>query len=272
VVADGMMEAWSLSGADDGIIATNVSGRTWWAGSTKPGREMLFGSVAMHHPWIETQDGVDIIMLRCEVSSTFRDFVRLREPSTQVVWRGEVRPSRIVSIGENPLREGDATIRYYSPGGGTARNEVRVVSANVIADVMSDIAALSRGGNDIPRVIVLDSKISGSEGQMELFLAFLLRQGTRLDLWHIDRPASLSMYRISKITGGRSYYTSDAGASRPAGNVEWILSLPLPPDITTFGYPSDTTLSLFAEIDVIRFADWMPIWPSLMNRNERIAE
>jgi hypothetical protein len=151
-------------------------------------------------------------------------------------------------------------------------NEATIVSAIVIADVMSDIAELSRGGKDIPDVIVLDSRISGSEGQMELFLAFLLRQGIRLDLWHISRPASVRLNRVSRITSGRSYYTSNADAAQPAGSIEWILSLPLPPDITTFGYPSDTTLSLFSEIDVIRFADWIPIWPSLMERNEGIAE
>ena len=142
-----------------------------------------------------------------------------------------------------------------------------IIPAEVIADVMSDIAELSRSGHNIPGVIVLDSRISGSESQIELFLAFLLRQGIRLDLRHIDRPASLQLCRVSRITGGRSYYTGDADVPQPAWGVEWILSLPLPPDITTFGYPSDTTLSMLSEIDVIRFADWIPIWPSLMERN-----
>jgi len=240
----------------------------WWIGRVRPGRGVAFGSVSMSHPWIETHDGVDFIMMRCAVSSTFNDFVRDREPSTQVVWRGEVRPSRVVSIGEGPQRDRDGAVRYYAPGRGVMANGSPIISAEVIADVMGDIAGLSRGGYDLPGVIVLDSRITGSEGQIELFLAFLLRQGIRLDLLHTDRPASLSLCRVSRITGGRSYYTRDIEAPQPARNIEWVLSLPLPPDITTFGYPSDTTLSLFSEIDVIRFTDWIPIWPSLMGRNE----
>ena len=267
MAADGMKEAWSLSGSEDGMIVTSVSGRTWWMGRVKPGREMIFGSVSMHNPWIETNDGVDIIMMKCAVSSAFHDFIRDREPSTQVVWRGEVRPSQVVSIGEDRSRIIGAAVRFYAPGGGVMPNGTPIIPAEVIADVMSDIADMSRGGHDIPGVIVLDSRISGSGGQIELFLAFLLRQGIRLDLRHISRPASLQLCRVSRITSGRSYFTGDADVPQPVSGVEWILSLPLPPDITTFGYPSDTTLSLFSEIDVIRFADWIPIWPSLMGRN-----
>ena len=268
IAAEEMREAWSLSESDDGVIATNVTGRTWWMGRSRPGRGAVFGSASMSHPWIETIDGVDFIMIRCAVSSTFQDFTRGREPSTQVVWRGEIRPSRVVSIGESHPRDRDGAVRYYAPGGSVMPNGVPIAPAEAIADVMSDIAELSRGGYDIPRVIVLDSRISGSEGQIELFLAFLLRQGIRLDLLKIHRPASLPICRVSRITGGRSYYTREAEAPQPARNIEWVLSLPLPPDITTFGYPSDTTLSLFSEIDVIRFDDWIPIWPSLMRRND----
>ena len=267
IAAEKMREAWSLSGSGDGVIATSVTGRTWWTGQTKPGRGMAFGSVSMSHPWIETNNGVDFIMIKCAVSSTFQEFVRNREPVTQVVWRGEVRPSRIISIGEGDPKDRGGVVRYYTPGGGVTPNGAPVIPAEAIADVMRDIAELSRGGHDIPGVIVLDSRISGSAGQIELFLAFLLRQGIRFDLLNIDRPAPLSMNRVSKITGGRSYYTRNTEAPQTLRNIEWVLSLPLPPDITTFGYPSDTTLSLYSEIDVIRFTDWMPIWPSLMERN-----
>ena len=131
---------------------------------------------------------------------------------------------------------------------------------------MRDIAEMSRIGGRMPGTIALDSRISGGDDEVERFLTFLLRQGVRLDLWSMRRPASLPMCRVSRITLGRSYYAMDADAPPPSGGAEWTLRVPLPPDVTTFGYPSDTTLSVFAEIDAIRFADWIPVWPSLIKR------
>jgi hypothetical protein len=264
ICAEGMKDAWSLAWAGDGLVAASVSGRNWWAGGAKPGRQMAFGSATLRDPWIEINDGVETLMLKGDASSTFRGFIRGKIPETQVVWRGEARPSRVVSIG--PGKPGGA--RFYSPSGGTMPNGDEAVAATSVTDVMSDIAALSRGGGEIPRVIVMDSRISGSAGQMELFLAFLLRQGARLDLWASVRPASIPMSRISRITLGRTYYSETPEVSPHEEGDEWTLSVPLPPDVTTFGYPSDTTLSLYAEIDVIRFSDWMPVWPSLMDKKE----
>jgi hypothetical protein len=262
--AEGMKDAWSISWADDGIAVTNVSGRTWWSGASKPGRTEAFGAVTLHDPWIEMRDETETLMLRGAATSTFHDFIQDKAPMTQVVWRGEVRPSRIVSVGAS--YEGAA--KFYSPASGRTLNGDIITEAVSVTDVMSDISLSSRSGERVPRVIVLDSRIGGSDGQIELFLAFLLQRGVRLDLWSANRPASPKMCRVSRITLGRTYYTSAIGKVPPNGSVEWVMSVPLPPDVDTFGYPSDITLSLFSEIDVIRFTDWIPIWPSLIERNE----
>jgi hypothetical protein len=101
---------------------------------------------------------------------------------------------------------------------------------------------------------------------VEPFLAFLLQQGVRLDIQAVAKPASLPMSRLSKMTSGKTYYTEAINWIPRNESVEWVLSVPLPSDITTYGYPSDTTLSLFSDIDMIRFSDWVPIWPSLIER------
>jgi hypothetical protein len=263
VAAEGMNEAWSLSWADDGLIVANVSGRTWWNGRTKPGRSRAFGAVTLHAPWIQAGDGAEILMFRGAAASTFHNFIQGLIPTTQVVWRGETRPSRVVSVG--PGLEG--ATRFYSPTAGRAPNGEAIAEARAIADVMRDIAETSRAGEHIPRVVVLDSRISGTGGQLELFMAFLLQQGVRLDLWASNRPSPPEMCRISRITLGRTYYSPSVKTPPPNDSVEWVLSIPLPPDVAPFGYPSDATLSLMAEIDSIRFADWIPVWPSLIDRN-----
>jgi hypothetical protein len=103
---------------------------------------------------------------------------------------------------------------------------------------------------------------------MESFMAFLLQQGVRLDICAVAKPAPVMMNRVSKTTSGKTYYTEAINWIPRNESIEWVLSVPLPPDITTYGYPSDTTLSLFADIDMIRFSDWVPIWPSLLDRGE----
>ena len=264
IVADGMNEAWSMTWTGDSLLSASVSARPWWKGRTRPGRGEAFGAVRLHGPWIDTSDGTDNLLLRGSASSPFQNFIQDKVPATRVVWRGEVRPSRITSV-----KAGfDDKARFYSPAGGVLPNGERVTPAGSVSDVMSDIAGLSRTGENIPRVIVLDSRISGPDDQMEPFLAFLLQQGVRLDIWAVTKPASILMNRISKMTSGKTYHTEEINRIPRNESVEWVLSVPLPPDITTYGYPSDTTLSLFADIDMIRFSDWVPIWPSLLERGE----
>jgi hypothetical protein len=202
-------------------------------------------------------------MLRGTVSSPFQDFIQDKIPTMRVVWRGEVRPSRITSVGASF----DDKARFYAPDEGVLPNGERAARAGSISDIIRDIAGLSRTGENIPRVIVADSRISASDGEAESFLAFLLQQGVRLDIQAAAKPASLLMNRLSKMTAGKTYYTREINWIPRNGSVEWMLSVPLPPDITTYGYPSDTTLSLFADIDMIRFSDWVPIWPSLIRRD-----
>jgi hypothetical protein len=223
------------------------------------------GAVTLHSPWIEERDDVQTLLLRGAVTSTFLDFIQERIPTTQVVWRGETRPSRVVTVGAGL----EGATRFYSSDAGRTENGDAITEAGDITDVMGDIARISRAGEHIPRVVVLDSRISGTDGQIGLFLAFLLQQGVRLDLWPAQRPASLEMSRISRITMGRTYYSSSMKTPPLNDSVEWVLSIPLPPDAGTFGYPSDITLSLFAEIDLIRFTDWIPVWPSLIDRRNR---
>ena len=261
-VADGMSEAWSMTWADDALLAASVSSRTWWKGETRPGRGDVFGALRLHDPWIETSDGADNLMLRGTVSSPFQNFIRDKVPITRVVWRGEVRPSRITSVGA----AFDDKTRFYSPAGGALPGGERITRAGSLSDIMRDIAGLSRAGENIPRVIVIDSRISAPDGEIESFLAFLLQQGIRLDIRAVARPASMLMNRLSKMTSGKTYYNEAINRIPRNDSVEWVLSVPLPPDITTYGYPSDTTLSLFSDIDMIRFSDWVPIWPSLIER------
>ncbi|MDR1965882.1 MAG: hypothetical protein LBQ36_04165 [Synergistaceae bacterium] len=262
MVTDGMKEAWSLSRATDGPIVASVSGRTWWSGRSNPGYAEAFGAVTLHDPWIEAADDSEVLMMRCAVASTFQSFIQDKAPMTHVVWRDETRPSRITEV--RASHEG--TPRFYSPVSGQTPEGIPVIQASSITDVMQDIAKSSRSGEPIPRVIVLDTRISGTDGQLALFLGFLLRQGVRLDIWPVQRPAPPMLCRISGITLGNAYYTR-AVRNVPLNDLtEWILSVPLPPDVSTFGYPSDATLTLFSDIDAIQFSDWIPIWPSLIKR------
>jgi hypothetical protein len=261
-VIGGMRDAWSIAWTDEGPARSSVSGRSWWVSKITPGHREALGAITLHDPWIESADGTDMLMLRGAVSSAFRDFIRDKIPNTQVVWRGEVRPSRITRV----LSVNEGATRFYSPAEGDTAMGERITGAQSISDVMADIAALSRAGGNMPGVIVLDSRVTGSDGQMSLFMAFLLQQGIRLDLWAIGRPAPLTLCRISRLTHGGTYYAGTLDTVPPNDGIEWVLSVPLPPDADTYGYPSDTTLTLFSAIDIIRFTDWLPIWPSLIDR------
>ncbi|MDR1885181.1 MAG: hypothetical protein LBQ56_02820 [Synergistaceae bacterium] len=264
-VVSGMKEAWSIVWSSMGPVITDIVGRAWWSSRISPSHTSTIGAIALHSPWIEERDGTETLMLRGAASSLYHDFIQGKVPITEVVWRDEVRPSRILEVAASS--GGEAA--FYSPfelSGPPGASRPRVTRAYTIDDVMADLAGISRSGGEIPRVIVFDTRIAATDAQLMSLMGFLLHQGMRLDLWILGRPASVLLSHISRITLGYSYFTETPGAIPFNESVEWVLSLPLPPDTATFGYPSEVTLSIFSNIDMISFTDWLPIWPSLMDR------
>lgn len=263
VVAEGMDDAWCMSWTVKGPVITDITARTWWNSGINPGRKDTIGAMTIYNPWLEDNMGTETLMMKVKASSVYHNFIQGKLPDTQAVWRNEVRPSRVLQV----TSSGGGVTLFYSPSAGDAGMTAMITRAATLSDVMADIARLSRAGTEIPRVIVLDTRITASDEELAIFLAFLLQQGIRLDLWAITRPSPPILTHISRITLGNTYYSRTLNAVRPNNSYEWTLSIPLPPDTYTFGYPSESTLSVFATIDVIRFTDWMPIWPSLLKKN-----
>jgi hypothetical protein len=261
-IAEGMKDAWCMASTNNGPMICDITARTWWSSSSNPGNQETIGEMALYAPWLEERLDTETLMVRVVASSIFQSFIQNKMPDTQAIWRNELRPSRVFDI--SPLNRG--SIRFYSPSLGNASTDAKVTPASTFADVMEDIADASRSGEEIPKVLVLDTRITATDDELSILLAFLMQQGIRLDLWSIARPAPPLMAHISEITLGNTYYARTLDVVRPNSSYEWVLSIPLPPDTHTFGYPSESTLSVYATIDVIRFTDWMPIWPSLLKK------
>ena len=262
-VAEGMKDAWCMAWTNRGPMICDITARTWWNSHINPGRREAFGAMSLYAPWLEDRLDTETLMVRVVASSIFQGFIQNKTPDTQAIWRNELRPSRVVDV--SPSSRG--SIRFYSPSPGDATTDAKVTRASALAEVMEDIARASRSGEESPRVLVLDTRIAATDDELSLFLAFLLQQGIRLDLWAIARPAPPLLTQVSRITLGNTYYARTLDVVRSNNSYEWVLSIPLPPDTYTFGYPSESTLSIYATIDVIRFTDWMPIWPSLLKKN-----
>jgi hypothetical protein len=262
MVAANMRNAWSIAWSGTGPIMTDIVGRWWWSGRIAPGGVDALGTIGLRDPWIAESEGTETLMLRGLVSSVYHDFISGKIPNTNVVWRNEVRPSRVIQTAT--IDGGEA--RFYATSRPLGSLSPEVTEVDSLNDVMDDIARISMSGGEIPKVLILDTRIAENDDQLSIFLGFLLHQGVRLDLWILNRPPSALMNRISRMTRGYSYFTAEPGVVPLNENIEWILSLPLPNDTSTFGYPSEITLSLFSNIDVVSFTDWLPIWPSLMER------
>ena len=108
--------------------------------------------------------------------------------------------------------------------------------------------------------------MDATQAQLVAFLPFLLQQGIRLDLMEMGRPASIMLKRLSRLTRGVSFYTWPTTGVLPNDTLNWVVRIPLPPEPVTFGFPSDATLSFFADVHSIQFRDWLPIWPTLLKR------
>ena len=257
----GMRDAWSVTWTNSGPVVSSVSGRVWWDSQLNPGDEETCGSMSLHEPWIKKENKSNMLFLKGAVPPIFSDFLQGRVPDVHAVWRNEVRPARVIETVSG--NRGEAVFYSSSP---MPNSSVSVRQAASLKEVMADIIKTSRAGGSMPGVIVLDTRISFADGEQVLFFSFLQKQGIRLDLWAIERPASTVVTHISRITQGNTYFSKAPEIVPANSSTEWVIGVPLPPDITTFGYPSEATLSIFATEDRIRFNDWMPIWPSLIKK------
>jgi hypothetical protein len=270
VLAGSFDNAWSMVWTNTGPVISDITARTWWASGVTPRGREAFGALTLRSPWIDykKEEGVENLIFRGEISSVFQSFLQDREPDTQAVWRGDTRPMRVTLASASDA----GPVFYYSPAPSESFVNGIVRRAASLSDVMADIASVSRNGGALPGVIVLDTRLSGEGTEAETFFAFLLQQGVRLDLWALKRPSPPALARMSQTTLGHSYYTPTLNGVPLSQKAEWIMTIPLPPDTATYGYPSDATLSVFATVDVIHFTDWMPVWPSVISRDRRAGD
>lgn len=262
VSIEGLKDAWCFVMTEDGPVICDIVGRTWWGSKMDPGHTETVGLLSLHSPWLEDRLDTETLMVRAQASSVFQHFIQNKAPETQTIWRGESRPSQVI---EMTTPAGEAA-RIYSPAPERARADSKIIKAESIKAVIDDISQLSRKGEAVPKVIVLDTAISASKDDLALFTAFLMQQGIRADLWAVSRPPSVEVQIVSQLTSGHVYYARDLRGVPQNTNCEWVLSIPLPPDTYTFGYPSESTLSVYAGVDVVNFTDWLPIWPALLKK------
>jgi hypothetical protein len=113
LVASGLDNSWSMTWARGGPIISDISARMWWDSRVTPRSGGAFGTLTLHSPWIDdkSQEDTQNLTLRCSASSVFQYFIHDKTPDTQVVWRDETRPSRVLEVSA----ESSGSTFYYSP-------------------------------------------------------------------------------------------------------------------------------------------------------------
>ena len=261
-IVEGIENAWSVAWLNGAPLIGDIVGRIWWNGyPVLPGKTPHTGTVNFGNLSIEGKKGSETLVMIGAVGSIFHDFVAQQVPISQVVWRGEVRPAPVT---EEERKDTQLPWYYVAANGSNGLSGAFVVQG--FGDVMKNIETRARRREKLPRVLVIDSRVDATEAQLVTFLPFLLHQGIRLDLMEIGRPASMMLKRLSRLTRGFSFYAWPTTGVLRNDTLNWVVRIPLPPEPVTYGYPSDATLSFFADVHSIQFRDWLPIWPTLLKR------
>ena len=264
VVLEGLQNAWSVSWANNAPLITDINGRMWWSGfPILPSNRPHIGAVTLTPKWIEGERGEERLHLVGSVGGIFHGYIAKGVPDAHSVWRTEVLSTRVVP----EIKEDTEKPLYYSTVAQNTPGVQPVVAPNIQA-VMADIKQRSLSGDVFPRVIVLDSRIEARDYELVNALPFFLKQGIRVDLVAIDRPATVILSRLSRITSGHTYFNWPSGTEPRHDQLLWNISLPLPVDTVTFGFPSDATLSFYADMHSIQFRDWLPVWTTLVERKK----
>ncbi len=247
--------SWSLCARKNTLVVAAINGRTWWMGTFAPTQAVHVGTLNLFSPKIVSADGTETLSLRGRSGSryTMDRVVSSRGIAGSAVWRQELLACAVeqaaVSASEHALAAGP---------------DEELLRAVDMDSLWRTLARYSSSGKPLPSVLALDSRISATAGQLAELFAFAMNQCLRIDVFQNSSPASFEMLRLAGFSGGNVYNAPVPKGIPFYGSVEWEIAIPLPREPIPYGYPSDATLSVFIDMQNIRFRDWLPIWPSLV--------
>jgi hypothetical protein len=269
VMETDLENAWTLFNSPDGnMYCLDVGGANVWKAETLPDVELSSGFLSLFQPRLEhvrlENAESENLLLEAAVSSPFISYSGIANKIVNAIWNERTITSKAIW---NPDGETGKTpvflVFHRQAQAGAVTPEIRGVRADGGVDIQISLPSVWTAKNNTLTNIIIDSSISFEPDELDALTFFCLNNGLELDIWGRVVP-TVEMVRSSALTGGKVVWSLANKPDITPPNSSVRVSIPLPPDLSSSGYPSRSMLTLYLDVGMLHTRNWIPLWPDIL--------
>ncbi|GHV45897.1 hypothetical protein FACS1894204_06350 [Synergistales bacterium] len=269
VMETGLENAWTLFNDPSGnMYCIDVGAANIWKAETLPDIELSSGFLSLSHPRLERvrreNAESENLVLDAAVSSPFISYSEIANKVVHAIWNERTIVSSAVWNPGGRANKTPVFLIFQRPAQtGTVTPEVRSVTAEGGIDIQISLPSVWMAKDNTLTNILIDSSISFEPDELDALTFFCLNNGIELDVWGRVVP-TIEMIRSSALTGGKVIWSlvNKPDLTPPASSVR--VSVPLPVDLSSSGYPNRSMLTLYLDIGMLHTRNWIPLWPDIL--------
>lgn len=264
LLMSGFSNGWAFFSSPLGeIYCIDISASRLLRLTMGPDPAISWNFFSIFSPKIEKQPDGESIVVQATFMSPYSAYSRTRPMVSHAVWNNRAMTALTSwneSIGRNT---GILLFNRRAPDGLINSSLESMVVANG-TDLQIALPAVWNAKRENLTNILIDASLSFSRDEIEVLTLFCLNNGIQLDLWARSFP-SIELARASALTGGKTVFSVAhmPELSPPFSRMQ--LRIPLPPELSSSGFPSRSMLVVFLDIGLMYTRDWIPLWPDLLN-------
>ena len=197
--------------------------------------------------------------------SPFKTYTKTSSLVAHAVWNNRTMPS-IAVWNERRSDAGKTDIVLFNRpvASGAVNPAVRNVVVENGADVRAALPSIWSSRRGVLTNVIMDSTVDMTQEDLNAVALFCLNNGVEFDVWARSVP-TMELLRAAGLTGGVTFFSliNQPDLSPPYSKM--IIRIPLPPELSSSGYPSRSMLSLFLDVGLMQTRDWMPLWPDMLD-------
>ncbi|GHS88554.1 hypothetical protein AGMMS49957_10270 [Synergistales bacterium] len=269
VMETDLENAWTLFDSPDGnMYCLDVGAANIWKAETLPDVELSSGFLSLSQPRIErvrTENAEsENLLIEAAVSSPFITYSGIAKKVVHAIWNERTITSNAIWNPGGKANKAPVFLIFQRPAqAGAVTPEIRSVRAEGGVDIQISLPSVWMAKDNALTNIVIDSSISFEPDDLDALTFFCLNNGLELDIWGRAVP-TVEMIRSSALTGGKVVWSlaNKPDLTPPDSSVR--VSIPLPPELSSSGYPNRSMLTLYLDVGMLHTRNWIPLWPDIL--------
>lgn len=247
---------WTIFFQKDLLTCIDISGTVLWEIVEAPEKAGV-AFLSLETPSVSRIDQKEHFSMSARISGPFQSYMKRNRTVVTAVWNDRLLPGTFTPAKEESRRE---PLIFLGENSSDIPGSLKAPTGKILLSILQEEWKKQKG-----RIgdIIIPSSTAISFKEMEILAGFALSNGLRV-FFLPDSFSTLPQLRTTCLTGGRVLLSVQEGLEDPGGSSQGTISIPLPADETSSGFPSRSTLSVYFDHGLMSAKDWIPFWPDLL--------